>query len=276
MGGLIEIARLAEHPMVEQLFAVVGREDDDRIVPPALGPQRGEDPAEMVVGLRARGPRRWPAPCGSSPRPADATGRRDPGAKWSAGIASSSAAASGCWPASTSAVSAADRQGDVGGIDRIGEGRGRRERRMRGDIGQVGAEGRRPPRRRAKPRNRSVRNAVSLSRAAKTAGSPKPRWGEDAAAAVIGIGDRVASGLQMAEPGGGPFGQQRVDREARTDVLVIAPVGVPVGLSPRVERRVGVAEQRRPVAGAPEFGEQRPDCRASSGTPLPIERCLWA
>ncbi len=140
-------------------------------------------------------------------------------------------------------------------MDRVREGGGCREGRMRRDEGQVGAERRRAGDR--QPGQEAVGQEGRLAVLRREDGRlAEPAPAEDAVAARVGIVDPEALGLEVGQPGRGPLGQQRIDRHAGADVLVVAVVGVEGRLAARVERRVGIAEEGRPVAGAAEFREQ--------------------
>ena len=51
MKGLIEIAELAERPVVAEHLAVIRGEDHDRVAVPALGGEAIKQPADLPVDL---------------------------------------------------------------------------------------------------------------------------------------------------------------------------------------------------------------------------------
>ena len=240
--------------MVEELLAVVGREHDDGVVPPTAVAQGREDPPEVVVDLhrepRIDGPHlahRGVVLVSGEPLEA---GREVPRVQ-----AGDDRGREGVLLRLGLRRGAAQRHRDLLGGNRVREGCGSRERRMRRDEGEVGAERRRP--RDRQPGQEAVgqegRLAVRRREDGRLAEAAAP---EDAVTARVGIVDPEAPGLEMGQPGRRPLGQQRIDRHAGADVLVVAVVGVEGRLAARVERRVGVAEEGRPVAGAAQFGEQ--------------------
>ena len=60
----------------------------------------------------------------------------------------------------------------------------------------------------------------------------------------------------MGEPGRGALGQQRIDRHAGADVLVVAVVRIEGRLTARIERRIGVTEEGWPISSASQLREQ--------------------
>ena len=85
---------------------------------------------------------------------------------------------------------------------------------------------------------------------------PEAALGEHPVPAKIRVADSVAARFQVAEPGGGTFGQQGVGDDAGAEVFVFAQIGIAQWFPAWIEGGVGIAEQCRQGAGAACLGEQ--------------------